>query len=122
MKNATCICHPDRLATGFLQVPCAPGGKLPVCADCFRPEARQAVFDAYQANHDSRIQAQKRRDMLIKIMDSLPDKFKTGPAYAALDGIVRARAELFADNAEAAAAVLDETIDLINYLIDHRQP
>lgn len=120
MKNATCICHPERIATGFLDVSCAPGGQLPVCADCFRPEARQAVFDAYRANHDSRIQAQKRREMLLKIMDTVPDKFKNGAAYAALDGIVRARAELFADNAEAAAAVLDQTIDRLNYLTEHR--
>lgn len=55
-----CIVHPERPATGTLNVPCAPGGKLHVCDDCAKPENIGAVFDAYKSGHGKEIKVYKQ--------------------------------------------------------------
>lgn len=51
MTNHYCVVHPDRLATGFKTVPCAPEGRLYVCPECEREENLPRVFAAYKAQH-----------------------------------------------------------------------
>lgn len=56
----TCIVHPDRPATKDMNVPCAPGGKIPVCDECAKPESVGRVFSAYKDSHAKRITAFKQ--------------------------------------------------------------
>lgn len=55
----TCFIHRDRDSVRVLNIPCAPGGRLLVCEECFDPANRQRVFEVYMATHHDAI-AQKR--------------------------------------------------------------
>jgi hypothetical protein len=60
MSLTYCLIHETRKATAWLNVPCAPGGKLPVCEECARPENRGAVFEKYRQDHEKTIKAFKQ--------------------------------------------------------------
>lgn len=61
-QKLNCIVHPEREATERMTVPCAPGGFLPVCDECKKPEAGQAVFEAYKASHSKHIKVFKQEN------------------------------------------------------------
>ena len=57
MKNEKCYLHPEADAAKALNIPCAPGGKLFVCAACSAdPDMAKKVFEKYQAEHAKRIE------------------------------------------------------------------
>jgi hypothetical protein len=49
-----CFRH-DRPAVKELNIPCAPNGKLPVCAECADPANGAEVFKAYKEKHNARV-------------------------------------------------------------------
>lgn len=59
--NVCCV-HPDRRAVASWNVPCAPRGKVWVCAECapHTPENTKRVFDVYQVGHGKMISAFKQ--------------------------------------------------------------
>jgi hypothetical protein len=63
----TCYLHPDRTATKVLNIPCAPGGKLDVCDDCFAESGRLAVFQKYSASHQDAITQQRAASSLLGV-------------------------------------------------------
>lgn len=65
VKSYYCVVHPDRPAASAFNIPCAPGGKVHVCAECAdksNPEILRRVFEAYQAQHGKRITAFKQEN------------------------------------------------------------
>ena len=66
MANENCYIHADRPATCHLNIPCAPGGKIPVCDECFNAEPlspiRRQLFEKYAASHGMAIQAKRAVD------------------------------------------------------------
>jgi hypothetical protein len=54
-----CYLHPERPAVAALNVPCAPGGKLFVCAECNTEAGQAAVAKAYLEKHKHRTAAFK---------------------------------------------------------------
>lgn len=51
-----CYLHPDRNAVHSLNVPCAPGGKIHICAECKDdPNVLEKTFAKYRGEHETRI-------------------------------------------------------------------
>jgi hypothetical protein len=51
-----CYLHPEKPAVGFLAVPCAPGGKIHLCAPCKAdPEITKKVWEKYRLEHEKNI-------------------------------------------------------------------
>ncbi len=51
-----CYLHPDKPATVALNVPCAPGGKIEICALCaLDQDIATKVWDRYKLDHAKRI-------------------------------------------------------------------
>jgi hypothetical protein len=65
-----CFRHQDRPATRVLRIPCAPGGKLDVCDECYDPANRKPVFEAYFAEHEERVRQQRAAEQIRKIGDN----------------------------------------------------
>lgn len=63
-NRTVCIVHPDRVAVGLLNVPCAPNGHVPICAECRDNQGDEAVmkriFEAYRAGHSKQIKTYKQ--------------------------------------------------------------
>lgn len=52
-----CFLHPDRPAINALNIPCAPGGKIHLCADCDNePDKLKKVWAKYKGSHAQRIE------------------------------------------------------------------
>lgn len=65
-----CFRHQERPATRALTIPCAPGGKLWVCDECFDQANRKAVFEHYAASNHGRIEQQRATDAIRRIGDN----------------------------------------------------
>jgi hypothetical protein len=47
-----CFLHPDKRAAGHLTVPCAPDGKIYLCAECMAdPERLEKTWAKYKQTH-----------------------------------------------------------------------
>lgn len=64
-KGKFCIAHPGVPAVDYFRIPCAPGGRVFVCAACNDkedPAVLKRVFEAYQCGHGKEISTFKQEN------------------------------------------------------------